>query len=545
LAWAAPLRGVGRVPLVVGDRIYVITYSDPTRTYEWSCFGLEGDQQWRASLPAGGYASLLHDRERDVLLGPIDYNGFAELDAVDGRVRWTQAFPGAVRSTPALHEGAYVAAVGNRLVRFADGRSLAEVQLDGHLFFGETTIDSGAGYALAVVASPEPHTVAVSFDPVTLTERWRARIGPDYLISSDTSGVSTHAERGMVLANGADQTVTALDMSTGARIWQTSLAAEELPVTNWRGCPVVTETNVLVGTIEGELFALDLADGQLAWRRDVDELGIWSPPLATSRGAVVHGGLHLYGLSHTGETEWVSPVGFGSYSRPVSCGDRVLVCGGDPPLDGYLVAVDPGTLEPPPMVAESTYDEGEHFDALALTLRAREPVTDVRIDLRAFGLSADERLVRAADGGFHWSGRVAANKRLGEMVVFGSAELSASAARRQFALRIVCDSSEPSDAAARVLEAEELPGAQTDRVSSGPAVVSALAASLGKSIDQAEAAQAARSMIDRHGVPPVHSWRGGAGRIFMADRLPLREDEGRVPTAEDVERAIDRWQSQH
>ena len=544
VARAVPLRGVGRVPLSVGDDVVVTVYSDPTRTYEWLRIDPDGREVWRATLPAGGYASPLQHPTSGRIVGPFDYSGYAEVDPASGEVVSKLHLARCVRSAPAPVDDGWVVAVSNRLVRFADGRELAAREVPGHIFFGRTRVYGGLGYAVAAARDGErTEQAVVAFDPDSLAIAWRRAVGPDFLIACDTSGVAIDREAGTVLVNAPDASVVALDASTGAIRWRTSLAGvSDLPVTNWRSAPAVAGGHVVVGTIEGTVACLDAASGELRWATDVDAIGVWSPPLLCRDQAIVHAGTRLVSVALAdGAPAWATHVGFDAYTRPVLHGDSVVVAGGDPPLDGYLVWVRPDAAGPQLVDVRSEALTGRDSDALRLTLDFAEDVDEARLDLRAFGASGEDRCTRSGARRFSWYGPVKASKRLGETVIFGRATRGAK--ERQFSARVDMGADlAPGAPSARTLEHAELPPPQEHPLGSAGAVIPALAASYGRDMRAGDVEAAGRYMNEAKGVPPVHKWRGGACRIFMASRFPLIEEAGETVGAEDVHAVLDEWE---
>lgn len=66
--------------------------------------------------------------------------------------------------------------------------------------------------------------------------------------------------------------VAAMDTATGEEVWRTQVGWVETP-------PAVSSELVVVGTIDGELYALDRSDGSVVWQYTVDErLGVDSAP---------------------------------------------------------------------------------------------------------------------------------------------------------------------------------------------------------------------------------------------------------------------------
>lgn len=162
-----------------------------------------------------------------------------------------------VRQGPFIADGVvYAASVagGVRAFDLQSGRSLWRHESDLRLAGGP-----GAGEGLVVAGSLDGEVVAL--DAATGALRWSANV-PNEVIARPAVG------QGLVVVRSNDGRVTAFDAASGARRW---FWTEELPTLTVRGNAAVTLAPgyAFVGTDEGDLVALSLADGRLLWEQPV------------------------------------------------------------------------------------------------------------------------------------------------------------------------------------------------------------------------------------------------------------------------------------
>jgi hypothetical protein len=226
---------------------------------------------------------------------------------------------------------------------------------------------------------------------------------------------------------------------------------------------------------------------------------------------------------------------------PTETDGRIVLCGGDPPNDGYLVIVNPRRRTPPPQVT-TAYQEGDSRDVLSIvfTPPALRQKIDVTVDLRMFGRSAHEKLQPDPSGRLAWRGDVLPTKRLGESVVYSTVH----AGGHETAMPIYIDAGArvaPSEPSALALDMDQMPGTQTRRTDSGGLVVSAVARRHGHELDPRDIEEAAAWMREE-GISPHFIWRSGAERILMASQLPLPESQGRSTDAQQIDRVLSAWE---
>lgn len=534
---AVSLKGVGRVPVPVEDSVVVCSYVPSNLTYEYRLFNKLGEQEWLQVLPAGGYASPVYIPERHALWVPFGYSKVAELDAQDGCIRWTIDFGTRVRSAPLFDEESrtYVAANDNLLVRYDAGKVLQQRKVPGCFFFGVPSRSDGMFLSLmAKRTDGKVRNVVTAVDFKSLKSVWETEIGKSSVVSSDTCGIGIDPSGRRAIVSAPPGDVVCLDTHTGEELWRVKLG-----LTNWRATPEVTRDRVCVGSLEGDLVLLSL-NGEIEWRRQLDPLGIWSPPLATDTGYIVHGGTWLWAVSAVdGSVEWGIPIGFDVYTRPVWHNGLINVCGGDPPNDGYLFWIDtrPNTIE---HQQSAGYMLGENRDHLTVEREFGQDVEKVLLDLAPFGLSSEEPC-RSEGTSFCWEGEVSIDKRWAESVIVGKA-YNRTGPVKWFTMWIDTGSSRGSSVAvARVIRDFKV-YPQHDVASSGGEVVAALLLREGKTVYPDDVVHAARWMQESRGIDPHHLWRGGAARIYMASHLPLAEMAGEQPTSEAIEDLLSQWE---
>lgn len=162
-----------------------------------------------------------------------------------------------VRQAPVIADGVvYAAAIegGVRALDLQSGRELWHHDSDLRLSGGP-----GAGDGLVVVGTLDGDVLAL--DAASGAQRWTANV-PNEVISRPAVG------QGVVVVRSNDGRVTAFDAVTGARRW---FWVRELPTLTVRGNSAVALAPgfAFVGTDEGNLVALSLADGRELWEQAV------------------------------------------------------------------------------------------------------------------------------------------------------------------------------------------------------------------------------------------------------------------------------------
>lgn len=150
------------------------------------------------------------------------------LDPATGSVRWSDVMP-------------------------AD--TLSDFEASGNLFYLFPNAQS---------TGTEPVTLIIAYDASTHQERWRFSVA-----SSPTAYIYSAALMNGVLYLTANDTLFALNLSTGAHLWQVPMASGTL--CDLAGCSLDQSDDMYVAT-GLHVYALHRADGSLAWSSAVPQL---------------------------------------------------------------------------------------------------------------------------------------------------------------------------------------------------------------------------------------------------------------------------------
>ncbi|MCF4122027.1 PQQ-binding-like beta-propeller repeat protein [Antribacter sp. KLBMP9083] len=519
--------------------VLVVGYDDQAKTFDARLMSDGHAELWRRALPMGSYAQSIYNPDTDELCVPNSFTTYSALDPHDGHVRWEADLGSRVRSTAVAVGSRYIIFIGNHILEFGPDGVTELAVLPGSIFFGKPAVAGERLYSLAGLRrGEEASLVVVCFERASGQIVWTTSVGRDYVVASDTAGPALAVENGLIVAGTSDGHAVAVDAESGTVVWKTELPGRGVAV---RSAPCVADGVVALGTLEGALHLLRSVDGGLVCSTAVDPLGIWSSPTIHDGSVYVHGGAWLSRRSLNDlSAVWEVPVGFNAYSAPVIAVDRILICGGDPPGDGYLVSVSLVDQEVPVSV-ESRYVVGADRDFLRVEYQAGEGVDEIDLDLRHFGRTGHERMLRSGPTSYYWAGEIQQDKRYAEVAIYG--RLYSGTHQRIVSFIVDTGTMErPAAAQARVLGDAELPAPADARANSGGPVLAAVLATHGKAVDPALAEDAAQYIRGR-GIDPHLIWRGGSARIIASSTLPLPEMQGRTPTRSDVLAVIEGWEN--
>lgn len=161
-----------------------------------------------------------------------------------------------------------------------------------------------------------PTPLAKDFKPtVQVTEAWSARVGG----GSGPSGVRMRpiVVDGVLYAASTDGTVAALDAATGKRLWSKSTRThgwfgwgdKKRKDAFYAGGPEVSGDLLVIGTLDGHVYAMSAKDGSPRWEISLPSEVISSPVIAGSLVVVRTQDGRLYGLdTGNGERRWVNDM---------------------------------------------------------------------------------------------------------------------------------------------------------------------------------------------------------------------------------------------
>lgn len=224
---------------------------------------------------------------------------------------------------------------------------------------------------------------------------------------SDTAGISTSPviENGTVFVGSGfrHQSVFAFDRDTGDRVWQTEIGDS---IDDIERTLAVDDGTVYAST--DDVYALDAATGEKAWRERVDT--VWGIALAEETVfAAAGGGGPIVALDETsGDTRWRRDLH--TITAPSVAHDHVFVVGNDD-----LIALDAESGETewtapidraggPPTVAEGTVAVGTREELFAHDVRTGDPQWTVEGSFR-------DTDIATSDGSIYLTGRQQQNEQ--------------------------------------------------------------------------------------------------------------------------------------
>ena len=297
-------------PLVAGPNVVVASMDGTVQA-----FGPAGNELWRAKASSHQVMADLAGDEAGILVSSSDLY-LHSLRPSDGKLQWRHS----------LLEAAYI-----------DGQRItADMIAGGADYQSSPTVVDGVVYAGA------PNRFVYAVDAASGKEIWR------FETSGQVSGTPTVAEGRVYFGQqGGNKEFYAVDARTGQRVWSKPLGWA------WVGASY-SAGKLFVGTVEGDLFCLRAATGEILWKRETTG-GIYPAPATDSKKLYTGAwGGHYFGLDQaTGDITWAYyiPKGPAGESQrnviapdsgaPVLVGDRMFAAVG-----GSAFALDTKTGRP-------------------------------------------------------------------------------------------------------------------------------------------------------------------------------------------------------
>ena len=291
---SSALRRLLAAPVVAAGRVFALD----ARTHAVAIDAATGKRLWRASLkPAdeesGGYGGGLAFAD-GVLYAATGYGEVFALDPGNGEVVWRNRMGVPIRAAPTVSSGrVFVISYDNRLHVLAadDGRELWSheglPEVSGLLGAASPAVDGGL--VVAPYSSGELVALRVENGRVSWSDSL-ARAGrlAELARISDIDGAPV-VDNGQVFAIGHGGRMVAVDLRSGAPIWDQLIAGTELP---W-----LAGDFIYLVTLEAEIVCLWRRDGRVRWvtqlprykneKNNTDPITWSGPVLASDRLVVV------------------------------------------------------------------------------------------------------------------------------------------------------------------------------------------------------------------------------------------------------------------
>ena len=247
----------------------------------WSIELHTGDDQWIAQ-PDVAHIKGINNDLRCIIKGHLAYGSYSgeltRLDLATGKIVWR------VKAAHALHSSPVFVAARSILLQACESWDAVANQPAGHL---------------------------KAFDWETGQELWAAPL------AHFAPGQAAHNHK-MAFATANDQSLSAVDIVTGKRVWQAQTRGLV------RGGIHSSVDQIITMSEQGWAQAFDEVSGQLLWERRLGATSNHVAPVDTG-SIVVSADKRLYGLKMDGSIEWVSRLRSPTAWRPECYREGFLV----------------------------------------------------------------------------------------------------------------------------------------------------------------------------------------------------------------------------
>jgi outer membrane protein assembly factor BamB len=248
-------------PLLIGDRLVIPTDSDP-KGHIYSFDPASGDLLWKDAFNQGVPTTPLLIGGRVVAISAE--GDVVAIDPKNGDVAWREAPAGGLKPLPYIPSPAYAA----KQIFIADNTNkLFSLDAATGATVWRKTLPARTNTALVVVGktlvlgTEDGYLNWIAVDSGEVKKRIRLEAGRPYGTPILASPLL------FVLAGGEKGTLLALDAASGAIRWKQETPKEW---TTYR--PLVTGSNVIVGSAEKDLCAFDRTSGEARWCRSVGQV---------------------------------------------------------------------------------------------------------------------------------------------------------------------------------------------------------------------------------------------------------------------------------
>lgn len=292
-------------PVVAGKSIFTLDSNSALSAFSTE----DGKRRWTTNLrkPDEKDAAISGGISYDsgTIYATAGYDEIVAIDAQDGKIKWRAATAAPSRAAPTILGGrVFITTIGNTLLAFnaADGK--AEWEFSG---MGQTT-------GLVGAASPAAHgdMVVPAFSSGELyalrtangSVAWSENLSNSLRLGgisglSDIRGLPV-IDNNVVYAISFGGKMVAVDIRTGARLWQKEISGAKTPA--------IVGNRVFVISTDAQIVSLDKDTGSVIW---VSQLARYKDQVAKSGPILWSGplfaGERLFAFSNDGRTAEIHP----------------------------------------------------------------------------------------------------------------------------------------------------------------------------------------------------------------------------------------------
>lgn len=291
-----------------------------------------------ASISGGGLA--VYDSK---LFATTGFGKIFALETADGNIIWEQDLKAPIRIAPTVNNDLVIAQTldnGIYALNIKDGTILWKDKLEAE----NTTMIGGAAPAY----SPQQDLVIAAFSNGQL-QAYKASTGTplwlEWLASSDSTEsladitavkANPVIDGDKVFAVGYNAPLVAIDIRTGAKVWQREIAASSQPWTAGKFLFILTN--------DGDLAAIDKQNGKIVWTTIIpyakgdDRIGVFTsgPLLANDALLVASSNGKLFSVSpYNGRIMGIADIEEGVETAPIMVDETLILTTKDAEMKAY------------------------------------------------------------------------------------------------------------------------------------------------------------------------------------------------------------------
>ena len=296
------------------------------------------EEAHKASLTGGGLAVY-----KNKVYATTGFGIVFALDASDGNIIWQKDIGAPIRIAPTVGEELLIAQTldnGIYAINLENGNILWKDKLAEEA----TTMIGGAAPAYSV----EQDLIVAAFSNGQI-QAYKASTGTplwsEWLVSAtstesiaDITAVKANPiiDKDRIYAVGYNGPLTAIDIRTGAKIWQKEIAASSQPWLAGRFLFVLTN--------DGDLAAIDKTDGKIVWTAIIpyatgeDRIGVFAsgPVLANDALLIASSNGKLFSVSpYNGRIMGIADIEKGVESAPILVNETLIITTNDAEMVAY------------------------------------------------------------------------------------------------------------------------------------------------------------------------------------------------------------------
>ena len=317
-SWSGLTTSEDKAYLANGSFVYAINLNNGSQSWQYPAE--------KADTKESYFAAPILTEDGQLLVASAGANhSLASLNPANGNVNWIfdAAEGGWIASPLAIGETIYASNTDGKLYAFDMKGDFLWAKAIGGALWSQPVSDGEYLY----ITSLDHHLYAL--DPQKKEVVWNIEL------CGASPGAAALDADGNLYIGSFGSTVAAIDSQSQKFLWKTSIAGWV-----W-DAPVLDETTLYVGDLEGYFHAFNIADGSEIWDPIQPDGPITGSPLVMDDFIVIgtESGT-AYAIDREGSIVWQQNIGGRLYTAPAQGGDRILFSPMEMENKAVLVALD-------------------------------------------------------------------------------------------------------------------------------------------------------------------------------------------------------------